>query len=585
MTKQNNQTIKTGPDATGGPDIQTNIRKQFRNLRLWLTAGLITCFTLPLLVLSAYFHFQFNLTLKNSERNSLSALSESQRNTIDLFLQERVVNLFSLFHYTELNIKPLQQEMEYYLQDLRRSSDSFIDVGFLNERGLQTGYAGPFPYLHGKDYSGESWFRLLMEQKKNYFISDIYPGFRNKPHFTIATKQLIDGKYHIMRSTLDPDKFYVFLRTISHGKNVDSSIINGKGVYQVVDPGRGNLLSTSDFIPPAGIEAGFQEIEKKCDSCLIAYSWLTETKWALLVRQPASVAHLQMLQVRRVFTISIIAVLLIVTFVIVYTVNKIVGKAEAETKHRQKINLQLIHASKLASVGEIATGVAHEINNPLAIITSSSGVIKDMLDPKFNLDSSPEKIMEELETIDAAAFRARGITRQLLVLGRKNEPKVVPCNLNKIIDEVISGVVEKELKVDDIELNLNYAADLPEIPLDHDQIRQVFLNIINNANDAISGPGTITITTKTYKDKIKVEIEDTGKGMSIDEVNQVFNPFYTTKEVGQGTGLGLSVSLNIVESMGGSIHVQSISGSGSIFTIVLPTHDAKESLTDELHDG
>lgn len=584
MKKQNNMAIRTGSDANGGPDTQTNIRKPFRKLRIWLSAGLIICFAFPLMGLSAYFHFQFNSTLKNSERHNLSALSESQRNTIDLFLQERVVNLFSLFHYTELKVKPTKQDMEFYLQDLRRSSDSFVDVGFLNSKGFQIGYAGPFPYLLGKDYGEENWFNLLMEQGKNYFISDIYLGFRNKPHFTIATKQLIDGKYHIMRSTLDPDKFYVFLRTISHGKNVDSSITNDKGVYQIVDPGRGKLLSQSDFIPPSGIEAGFQEIEKESDSCLIAYSWLTETKWALLVRQPSSVAHVQMLQARKVLTISIIAILLIATFIIVYTVNKTVGKAEAETKQRQKMHLQLIHASKLASVGEIATGVAHEINNPLAIITSTSGVIKDMLNPEFNLDSSPENILEELKTIDAAAFRARGITKQLLSLGRKNEPKAVPCNLNNIIDEVISGVVEQELKVDDIELNLDYAADLPEILLDHDQIRQVFLNLINNAHDAILGPGTITISTKTDKDNIKVEIKDTGKGMTIDQVKQVFNPFYTTKEVGQGTGLGLSVSLNIVESMGGSIDVQSIKGSGSIFTVVLPIKNSKGSLPNEFQN-
>jgi len=570
MRKQNDTSKKTGSDANKGPVSQTTIRKQFKILRLGLSAGLIICFTLPLLVLSAYFHFQFSSTLKNSEKLNLSALSESQRNTIDLFLQERVVNLFSLFHYTELNIKPSNQEMEYYLTNLRQSSDSFIDVGFINFRGSQIGYAGPFPYLHGKDYSEEDWFKSLMNQEKNYFISDIYLGFRNKPHFTIATKQLIDGKYYIMRSTLDPDKFYMFLRTISHGKNVDSAIINDEGVYQVVDPGRGKLLTRSDFLPPSNSEAGFQEMEKECDSCLIAYSWLTETKWALLVRQPASIAHVQMLKARKILTISIITILLIATVIIVYSVNKIMGKAEAEAKQRQEMHLQLIHASKLASVGEIATGVAHEINNPLAIITSTSGVIKDMLDPEFNLDSSPEKILEELNHIDTAAFRARGITRQLLSLGRKNEPRPVPCNINNIIDEVISGVVEQELKVDDIELALDYAADLPEIPLDQDQIRQVFLNLINNAHDAISGSGTITITTKATQDKIKVEIGDTGTGMQIEQIEQIFNPFFTTKEVGKGTGLGLSVSLSIVEEMGGSIDIQSIKGSGSIFTVILP---------------
>ena len=270
MERQKHPDMMAEANASDTSAAKEKIRNQFKRLRLWLSVGLILCFALPLLVLSSYFHIQFNSTLKNSEKLSLSALSESQRNTIDLYLQERVVNLFSLFHYTELNLKPIKKEMEYYLENLRQSSDSFIDVGFINSNGIQTGYAGPFDYLQGKDYSNETWFKGLIKQDKNYIISNIYLGFRNKPHFTIATKQMIDGKFYIMRATLDPDKFYIFLRVLSHGKNVDSSIINDKGIYQIVDPGRGKLLGKSDFIPIRAKESGFQEMENS----LIAFSWL-----------------------------------------------------------------------------------------------------------------------------------------------------------------------------------------------------------------------------------------------------------------------------------------------------------------------
>lgn len=338
-----------------------------------------------------------------------------------------------------------------------------------------------------------------------------------------------------------------------------------------MDPGRGKLLAKSAFIPLRNKESGFQEKEKG----LIAFSWLTEANWALIVQQPLSLAHQQMLKERKILTISIIGILLVATTAIIYAVNKILGHAEVEAKKRQEMRLQLIHASKLASVGELATGVAHEINNPLAIISSTSGVIKDMLDPQFNLDSSPEKICEKLGYIDTAVFRARGITQQLLSLGRKNEPSLVPCNLNTVIEETVFGVKEKELLLDNIELNLNFAPELPEIFLDTDQIRQVFLNLINNAQDAISGPGTITITTQAKEDKIQVEVQDTGEGMTSEQIKQIFNPFYTTKEVGKGTGLGLSVSLGIMESIGGTIEVQSIKGSGSIFIVVLPLNDSK----------
>ncbi len=460
--------------------------------------------------------------------------------------------------------------MASYLQNLRQVSDAFIDVGFLNSEGIQIGYAGPFLFLQGKDYSNEKWFETLMGQDQGYFISDIYLGFRKKPHFTIATKQLIDGNNYIMRSTLDPDKLYMFMRNISHGKEVESALINSKGFYQIVDPDRGELLGLSEYLPPQAAGPEVDEIRKNGDSVLIAYAWLKETPWALIVRQPLSIVHAGMYQTRRIMTAVQSFFLLIIGVAIWLTTSKQIKKAENVSQKRDELQHQLVHASKLASVGELATGVAHEINNPLAIITATSGVVRDMLDPEFNLDASPENITKELDTIDSAAFRARKITRQLLDMGRKNTPRLVPCNVNNTLDDVMSGIKEHEFKVEDIEVLREYEPDIPEIPLDHDQIRQVFLNLINNAGDAITGPGTITISTKSDDKNIRIVISDTGEGMDTERIKQIFNPFYTTKETGKGTGLGLSVSLGIVESMGGTVDVQSLKGSGSSFTISLP---------------
>ena len=153
--------------------------------------------------------------------------------------------------------------MQQFLQNLRQVSDAFIDVGFLNADGLQVGYAGPFPYLQNKDYSNQDWFNRLMQQERNHFISDIYLGFRNKPHFTIAVKQIIDGRPFVLRSTLDPDKFYMFLRTINHAKGVESYMVNSAGKFQLADPSQWQALSPSPFTPPLAIEAGVQEIGKK----------------------------------------------------------------------------------------------------------------------------------------------------------------------------------------------------------------------------------------------------------------------------------------------------------------------------------
>ena len=554
----------------GVTDKATNTGAYFKQLRLRIRIGLLMSFIVPLAALSVYFHFQFNFTLKETAKLNLNVISESQRNTIDLFLQERVVNIFSLFHSEEFSLTPSIHTMQSYLQNLRRVSDAFIDVGFLDADGLQIGYAGPFPYLQNKNYANEEWFSDLMRQDRNHYISDIYLGFRNKPHFTIAVRQMIDGHPYVMRSTLDPDKFYMFLRTINRGKGVDSALINKAGAYQLVDPDRGKLFGRSDFIPPGNKGSGVQEVNPNGHSILTAYAWLKEAPWALIVREPLNIAHAQLYRTRIIIIIGSVLIIVLTAAAIWLTTSKLIGKAQAGAEKHQELQLQLLHAAKLASVGELATGVAHEINNPLAIIMASSGVIRDMLDPELDLDGSPENIRKELDNVDAAVLRARGITRQLLDYGRKNPPKPVLCDLNQIIDEVLGGFKERELKVANIEIIRDYAPDLPKTLVDPDQIRQVFLNLINNAGAAIDGSGTITLSTSSDEEQIRVTVTDTGCGMTFDQIKKIFDPFFTTKQEGKGTGLGLSVSLSIIKSMGGTIDVQSMPGVGSAFVISLP---------------
>jgi len=545
-------------------------RAYFRQLKLRLRIGFLVAFVVPFVALSVYFHFQFTFTLKESTKLNLVAIAESQRNTLDLFLQERVVNIFSQFHSAEFSLTPSLRTMENYLKNLRRVSDAFVDVGFLNENGIQIGYAGPFPYLQDKNYAAEKWFTSLIQQDRNHFISDIYLGFRNKPHFTIAVKQVIDDNLFIMRSTLDPDKFYMFLRTIGHSKGVDSALINDEGIYQIVDPDRGKPLGSADFLPVTKTGSGIQEIKKNGAPILFSYAWLQETPWTLTVRESLDIFHGKMYQARRIIIASTTLIIVIFGLVIWLTINTLIKKAQDNAENREQLQGQLLHAAKLASVGELATGVAHEINNPLAIVIATTGVIRDMLNPEFDLDASPENIIKELDTVDSAVLRARTITRQLLDYGRKNPARPVPCNLNQLLDDVTSGFKQRAFEIENIALKKQYDPELPNVVTDPDQIRQVFLNLINNAGDALSGSGTITINTACDDQHVRVTISDTGRGMTSEQMKKIFDPFYTTKQAGKGTGLGLSVSLSIVKSMGGSIDVQSLPGAGSSFTVSLP---------------
>jgi len=214
------------------------IKDYFRQLERRFRLGLLLAFLILIGALSLYFHFQFHYTLKETGQLNLIAIAESQRNTVDLFLQERVINILSLFRSSHFSLTPTKQQVGVFLENLRQVSDAFIDVGLLNAQGHQIGYAGPFPQLRNKDYSSQQWFITLLSENRAHYISDIYTGFRNKLHFTIAVKQIVDGQTVVLRSTLDPDKFYLFLRTIHRGKGSESFIINNAGIYQVVDPAK-----------------------------------------------------------------------------------------------------------------------------------------------------------------------------------------------------------------------------------------------------------------------------------------------------------------------------------------------------------
>ncbi|MEA1967598.1 MAG: ATP-binding protein [Thermodesulfobacteriota bacterium] len=557
-------------------------REDFTRLRFKLIIGVLSCFIIPQLLFSAYFHFQFTSTLQKTEKFNLEALAKSQRNTIDLFLLERKMNIRNLFYNRSDSFNSFRETMIYDLQKLTQISDAFVDVGFLNEKGIQTGYSGPFPELLGKNYQEEEWFRTLAKSTKDYVITDIYLGFRNTPHFTIAVKQTIEGKMNIIRATIDPDKFYMFLRSISKGKEVETTLINNRGTYQIVDPHKGNLLEKSSYMPSLKVESGVTELSGKNGIVITAHAWLKETPWTLIVSQPLRLVHAEMYKTRAIMIISLILIIILFSTGTWFVISKLVKRAQVIVENSHSLQSQLIHATKLASVGELATGIAHEINNPLAIITSTSGVVRDLLNPEFNLDASPENIYKELDIIEAAAFRASGITRQLLDFGRKNKPQRIVCNINDILDKTTQGVKKLQFNVANIELIKNYAPALPDVSVDPNQIGQVFLNLINNAGDAISGQGTITISTDLKDEYVRVMVQDTGQGIKPEQIEEIFNPFFTTKDPGKGTGLGLSISLSIIDAMNGSLEVQSLPGKGSLFTVSLPVDTSVKGKEQEV---
>ncbi|MDP2278537.1 MAG: ATP-binding protein [Nitrospirota bacterium] len=230
---------------------------------------------------------------------------------------------------------------------------------------------------------------------------------------------------------------------------------------------------------------------------------------------------------------------------------------------------QLIETEKLATLGKFSAGVAHEINNPLAIINEKAGLMKDIIELSADFPNK-DKFLNILHSISDSVNRCRVITHRILGFARKTDVTTETINLNNLIREVL-GFVEKELLFRNIRLEINLAENLPELEGDTIQLEQVFLNILKNAIDAVEEGGNIWISTDTKDDNtVSVSVKDTGHGIPKEMLVHIFDPFFTTKEKGKGIGLGLSITYGIIKRLGGNIFVESEPDKGATFTVELP---------------
>ncbi|MHC4209901.1 MAG: sensor histidine kinase [Planctomycetota bacterium] len=247
-------------------------------------------------------------------------------------------------------------------------------------------------------------------------------------------------------------------------------------------------------------------------------------------------------------------------------VSLIVERRESYVE-RSELQNQLIHADRLATIGQLAAGVAHELNEPLGSILGFAQLAGKCAD-------LPAQAQDDISRIVSASLHAREVIKKLLVFARQMPPSVVPVNLNQIVADGLY-FLEARCTRAGIEVVRDLAPDLPRIKADPAQLNQVLVNLVVNAGHAMPEGGTLTIRTQTEDDTVILEIEDTGTGMPEEIIEKIFLPFFTTKELDKGTGLGLAVVHGIVVSHGGSIDVESEPGRGSRFSVHLPVDRSK----------
>jgi signal transduction histidine kinase len=249
---------------------------------------------------------------------------------------------------------------------------------------------------------------------------------------------------------------------------------------------------------------------------------------------------------------------------------------EESNKQLKKTQNELLRSEKLASVGKLAAGVAHEIGNPIGIILGYIDILRNNMNQQEENCDTLKRIENEITRIDK-------IIRELLSFSRPRKASLHPILVNPLIEEAAS-LISHQKSFHSIELELKLQEGLPLIMGDEQQFQQVMINLLINAMDAMPEGGSLIVNSEHCSDtedsphpsssqsSVKITIRDTGVGILGKNINEIFDPFFTTKEPGKGTGLGLSVPLRIIESFGGKISVESSPGEGTEFTIKIPTH-------------
>jgi two-component system NtrC family sensor kinase len=392
-----------------------------------------------------------------------------------------------------------------------------------------------------------------------------------------------NGVSWTLRVATDTLRIQQVVSTVGPEHDTDVFLVDTEGVLQTDSNLFGKALEKLPLdLPPAAHETVVRRVtDPKGRQLMVASCALAGTDFMLLAVKPTEDAIRPWRSLSTELLLVLCGGIALIFVVSNMLMQQLVNRLQASDERRVAVFAQMEHNQKLSSIGRLAAGVAHEVNNPLAVIYEKAGLAQDLLNmgKVCGDDKDRQRLSALLESIESTVERARGITHRLLGFARRMEANRQALHIEEVITETL-GFLEREAKNRGVKFETELPANLPEIVSDRGQLQQVFLNIVGNALDALAGSegGSqkpqgeerfVKISCQGQGRYMLVSVEDNGKGMSPDVLRHIFEPFYSTKK-DKGTGLGMFITYGIVRKLGGEIHVQSEEGRGSIVRITLP---------------
>jgi two-component system NtrC family sensor kinase len=561
-----------------------------RRFRVHLAAAVLTTIALGPLILTGVVNLsQFRSAYRAKVTDHLEALILQHAHVIDSFLANRLSDIRVLAR--EHGSEQLTDEafLRRQLSLLREEyHGAFVDLGVVDQQGLQVAYAGPFN-LHLAEYASAEWFQAALERE--HFISDVFAGLRGTPHFIVTATRREAGSVFIVKATIDFEAFNALVERLRLGRTGFAFIVNRGGEFQT-EPRFEVALQRA---PYSGLLEGRMGTEQVVTvdgkdalgrPSLFTFAPLKQGEWSLCYQQQAADAMSDLRQVQTV-ALAVFVMAVVLTILVSYQISRQLAVRLAQADQRRQImSEKVIETGRLASIGELAAGIAHEINNPVAIMVQEAGWIDDLLSHEDLREADTRlEIERAVRQICSQGDRCKDITYKLLSFARKTDPTVRKVDISAVVEEVL-GLMSQKTRYANVRVESSLASGLPPVSASPSELQQVLLNLVNNAVDAIGpGGGTVTIRTRLEGAELVIEVEDTGSGIAPANLPRIFDPFFTTKPVGQGTGLGLSICYGIVDKMGGRIEVDSELEKGTTFTVHLPCVATGDGAADRPPQG